>query len=157
MVVLPSLIACALIFIACSLIAETIVSSLRTCDKAAREVTPSVLSAVPAFRSHASSIQTSHQQGRIQADRQQGSAKKGHSEDPIKRLLKDNRQEQKRLKKLLNILQQDEEKWQQQITEPNWSQAVSASNTNGKGSSKKRKTGGGKAGLAKVKPLISML
>ena len=66
--------------------------------------------------------------------------------DPIKRLLKDNRQEQKRLKKLLNILQQDEAKWQQQITDPSWSQTVS-----GKGSRKKSKTGGGKAGLAKVK------
>jgi hypothetical protein len=38
-----------------------------------------------------------------------------------------------------------------QITDPSWSQTVSVLNTNVKGSRKKSKTGGGKAGLAKVK------
>jgi len=66
--------------------------------------------------------------------------------DPIKNQLRHNLGEQQRLKKLLKILQLDQEKLEEQIADPSWGKKSKKSKT---GSSSKR--GSGKAALANVK------
>ena len=70
------------------------------------------------------------------------------TKDPIKNQLRRNLGEQQQLKKLLKILQLDQEKVEEQISDPSWGKKKKT------GSSIKR--GSGKAALPNVKTILTL-